>query len=159
MNEVQKLFICAGKDRKGIGGRVKAFLEEQKRLSKRHAEFHRAGGESGDLFEETAELVTYGIPFSGSVQFYTLKEDTCNGWAEFGSVIISSHLNTEEEKTLIQTIVDFLTGEGFVTNFTELEPAPRNEPRFRRYIDTFQQISDERLRQPPPRAKKDQQAA
>jgi hypothetical protein len=126
--------LCVGRSDKCIGDRIRAYLEAR-HYHKVFSEWRRSGGDSGALGVEIAQLDQYRpLDTSAQIQIYTVVDDSCNGFAEFVSVMLT-HKHTDE----VRAFIVFLEANDFVTNHKNLRSRPSGFKCFDPYLDEWYQ--------------------
>lgn len=140
--KIEKRYIRVGRDQCQLLAETRDFVRELG-MTRVYAEFHEAGGQSGDLLSETAELEIYTIREVGTVWIYSLVDDNTSGFALSLSVL--AQLRPHEFLKISEKLPEFLDERGFVTRYSSFKERPYS-------FHSFQDFLDEPYQQAPGRA-------
>src|SRR5689334_9013770 len=114
---IEKRYLIVGRERKNLEGEVRTFLASLFKCT--YTERRVSGGQSGDLYEETAQIDTFSDGNS-TIQLYVMCDHSTFGYAISFSVLTNIDPSREQHDKLFA----FLDAHEFVNRYSSFKDRP-----------------------------------
>jgi len=125
--KTHKRYRIVGREEKDVLEKVRTFLHAKGK--RRTSIFQQSGGDSGDMYVETAEYESFRLG-RDTASLYSVIDDNTSGYAILMTCIVVDYYRSKE----VEEFLELLESLDFTTSYRSFQKRPMNNFYFQSYL-------------------------